>query len=60
MSQLVHLPSLPALVEGKVGHTRRTPLRHTFDYHLYQWLVDVDDMPRMPRLLRPFSTFKSS
>ena len=54
------LPTLPALVEGSVGHTRRTPLRHRFSYKIYQWLVDVDDLPRMSRLLRPFSTFKAS
>lgn len=54
------LPTLPALVEGSVGHTRRTPLRHRFSYKIYQWLVDVDDLPRMSRWLRPFSTFKAS
>ncbi len=54
------LPTLPALVEGTVGHTRRTPLRHRFSYRIYQWLVDVDDLPRMARPLRPFSTFKAS
>ena len=53
-------PSLPALVEGTVGHTRRTPLRHRFTNRVYQWLVDVDDLPRMPRLLRPFSTFSAA
>lgn len=54
------LPSLPALVEGSVGHTRRTPLRHRFSYKIYQWLVDVDDLPQMSRLLRPFSTFNAA
>ncbi len=54
------LPTLPALVEGTVGHTRRTPLRHRFSYRVYQWLVDVDDLPRMARPLRPFSTFKAA
>ncbi|MBD8608107.1 DUF1365 domain-containing protein [Aeromicrobium sp. CFBP 8757] len=54
------LPPLPALVEGTVGHTRRTPLRHRFSYRIYQWLVDVDDLPRMALPLRPFSTFKAS
>jgi DUF1365 family protein len=54
------LPVLPALVEGTVAHTRRTPLRHHFSYSIYQWLVDVDELPRMSRLLRPFSTFKAS
>jgi DUF1365 family protein len=54
------LPSLPALVEGTVSHSRRTPLRHRFSNHIYQWLVDVDDLPRMPRALRPFSTFHAA
>ncbi len=54
------LPELPALVEGTVGHTRRTPLRHRFAYRVYQWLVDVDDLPRLPLLLRPFSSFRAS
>lgn len=54
------LPVLPALVEGTVGHTRRTPLRHRFTNRVYQWLVDVDELPRMNRLLRPFSTFRAA
>jgi DUF1365 family protein len=54
------LPPLPALVEGTVSHTRRTPLRHSFSNRIYQWLVDVDDLPRMGRLLRPFSTFSAA
>ncbi len=54
------LPPLPALVEGTVGHTRRTPLRHRFTNRVYQWLVDVDDLPRMNRALRPFSSFSAA
>jgi DUF1365 family protein len=54
------VPLLPALVEGTVGHTRRTPLRHRFTNRVYQWLVDVDELPRMPRPLRPFSTFSAA
>ena len=54
------LPTLPALVTGRVGHTRRTPLTHRFRYRVYQWLVDLDDLPRMPRWLRPFSTFSAA
>lgn len=53
----LNLPSLPALVEGEVVHTRRTPLRHRFGNHVYQWLVDVDELPVMPAPLRGFSTF---
>ncbi|MCL3818371.1 DUF1365 domain-containing protein [Aeromicrobium wangtongii] len=58
--RLTGLPSLPALVEGTVSHTRRTPMRRAFSHRVYQWLVDVDDLPRMPRPLRPFSTFSAA
>ncbi|GAA3536130.1 DUF1365 domain-containing protein [Aeromicrobium panaciterrae] len=54
------LPALPALVEGTVGHTRRGPIRHRFTNRVYQWLVDVDQLPRMNRMLRPFSSFKAA
>ncbi len=54
------LPTVPALVVGAVGHTRRTPLQHRFRYKIYQWLVDVDDLPVLPRWLRPFSTFRAA
>lgn len=40
------LPALPSLVVGTVSHTRRTPLEHAFTHRQYQWLVDVDDLPR--------------
>jgi len=53
------LPVLPALVEGVVTHQRRTPLRHGFRYRVYQWLVDVDDLPVPSRWLRPFAGFRS-
>lgn len=53
----LELPALPALVVGEVSHTRRVPLRHSFTYRAYQWLVDVDDLPRPPVWLRPFARF---
>ena len=40
-------PPLPALVIGTVSHTRRTPLRHGFTHHQFQWLVDVDQLPAL-------------
>lgn len=43
-----------------MAHTRRTPLRHRFSHAIYQWLVDVDDLPRMSRWLRPFATFSAA
>ncbi|GAB3051833.1 DUF1365 domain-containing protein [Intrasporangium mesophilum] len=39
-------PPLPALVEGTVTHVRATPVHHPFSDHHYQWLVDIDDLPR--------------
>jgi DUF1365 family protein len=43
---MVTLPQLPAVVVGHVSHSRRLPVRHRFRYRTYQWLVDVDDLPR--------------
>jgi DUF1365 family protein len=34
-----------ALYECRVFHARRTPLRNTFSYRTYQWLVDLDELP---------------
>ena len=53
-------PPVPALVAGTVGHVRRTPLQHRFRYRVYQWLVDLDDLPRVAWWLRPFATFRSA
>ncbi len=54
------LPSMPALVVGSVSHTRRAPLVHRFRYRVYQWLVDLDDLPHLSRWLRPFSRFHAA
>ncbi len=54
------LPVTPALVDGSVSHTRRTPFRHAFRYRAYQWLVDLDDLPRLPIALRPFASFRAA
>jgi DUF1365 family protein len=35
-----------ALYECSVFHVRRTPLRNAFRYRTYQWLVDLDALPR--------------
>lgn len=40
------LPQLPALALGKVSHVREHPIRHAFEYRHFQWLVDLDDLPR--------------
>jgi DUF1365 family protein len=51
------LPVLPAIVEGAVSHHRRGPIDHEFRHRVYQWLVDLDEMPRPPWYLRPFAGF---
>jgi DUF1365 family protein len=53
------LPVMPALVEGVVSHQRVGAVRHGFRHRAYQWLVDLDDLPRLPIWLRPFAAFRS-
>lgn len=54
------LPEIPALVPGRVIHRRRERIRHGFDHRVYSWLVDADHLPRLPRGLRPFGTFRAA
>lgn len=54
------LPTLPALVSGTVAHHRRGPLQHRFKHRVYQWLVDVDQLPRTTWFLRPFASFRAA
>ena len=46
-----------ALYECRVFHARRTPLRNAFSYRTYQWLVDVDQLPRPRGPLRLLAGF---
>lgn len=45
-------PDLPALVVGSVSHTRHDPFRYHLRHRHYQWLVDLDALPRLRRGLR--------
>jgi DUF1365 family protein len=36
----------PALYEGVVTHTRRSPITHRFRYRVAYWLVDYDHLPQ--------------
>ncbi len=54
------LPQLPALVVGQVTHRRPGPVRHSFRHRVYQWLVDLDCLPRPPWHLRAFAQFSSA
>ena len=49
-----------ALYECRITHVRAAPLRNAFRYQTYQWLVDLDDLPRISPLLRPLAGFRSA
>ena len=57
VTTLADLPALPAIVSGRVYHLRTSPLRHRISHSSYQWLVDLDDLPRPAPLLRTVSRF---
>jgi uncharacterized protein len=52
--------SAPALYECGIRHVRAAPLRNAFTYRTYQWLVDLDAVPELPRWLRPLATFRAA
>jgi DUF1365 family protein len=45
------------LYECKISHARSVPLRNTFTYRSYQWLVDLDHLPRLAPGLRLLARF---
>ena len=47
----------PALYRTRITHLRRAPVHHYFEHRGYSWYVDIDDLPRLPRWLRPFARF---
>ncbi|ASL17564.1 DUF1365 domain-containing protein [Mycobacterium intracellulare] len=55
---LTHPPT-PAIYRTTITHTRRVPVRHSFEYRSYSWYVDVDDLPRLPRWLQSFARFRA-
>ncbi|GAA1616143.1 MULTISPECIES: DUF1365 domain-containing protein [Kribbella] len=57
MTAVGELPPLPAIVTGFVRHGRSGRVRHAFRHRVYQWLVDLDDVPRLPWYLRPLARF---
>ena len=48
-----------AIYRTAISHVRQTPLKNAFAYRSYSWFVDVDDLPRLPRLLRPLAEFRA-
>ncbi|MFF8380012.1 DUF1365 domain-containing protein [Streptomyces sp. NPDC015661] len=50
-------PPVPALYATEIAHTRVTPVRHSLRHRTYLWLVDIDELPVLPRPLRPLARF---
>ena len=48
-----------ALYPCEITHVRAHPVRRAFRYRGYLWLVDLDDLPRVPLALRPFARFRA-
>lgn len=42
-----------------IEHERRTPLRHGFRYRHVMWLVDLDAVPTLPRVVRFLASFEA-
>ena len=49
----------PALYRTRITHLRRAPVHHYFEHRSYSWYVDIDELPRLPRWLRPFARFEA-
>jgi DUF1365 family protein len=48
-----------ALYPCQITHARAHPIRRVFRYRSYLWLVDLDDLPRVPLALRPLARFRA-
>lgn len=48
-----------SLYDAVVTHTRLQPIRRGFRHSVYLWLVDLDDLPRLPWYLQPLARFSA-
>ncbi|MDI9917943.1 DUF1365 domain-containing protein [Rhodococcus sp. IEGM 1379] len=53
-------PTTPAIVHTRIRHVRTEPLRNEFEYRSYSWLVDVDQLPVLPKPLRSLARFDAA
>lgn len=53
------VPHTPALYAAHTVHLRRERLTRRFAYGTYLWLVDVDELPRLPGPLAPLARFRT-
>ncbi|MEJ7719039.1 MAG: DUF1365 domain-containing protein [Ilumatobacteraceae bacterium] len=47
-----------AIYRCETRHTRTAPIRNSFRYGGYMWLVDIDDLPRLPQGLGALARFE--
>ncbi|MFI1168791.1 DUF1365 domain-containing protein [Streptomyces sp. NPDC020801] len=52
-------PGPPALYPCTVTHVRTAPRRYVLRHRTYLWLVDLDQLPGLPRALRPLARFRA-
>lgn len=50
----------PMIVRTDIRHTRHRPVRHSFHHRSYSWLVDLDELPCLPMILRPLAQFRAA
>jgi uncharacterized protein len=53
------LQDAAALYDTVVSHVRTTPVRNSFTYRSYQWLVDLDHLPQLPTGLGALARFEA-
>lgn len=44
----------------RITHLHRSPVRHYAEHSTYNWYVDVDNLPQLPRWLSPFARFEAA
>ena len=50
----------PALYPTRIAHLHRQPVRHYAEHRSYAWYVDLDELPQLPRWIRPFARFEAA
>lgn len=46
------------IVTTRIAHRRTSPVHHQFRYRTSSWLIDIDELPELPAVLRPFARFR--
>ncbi len=50
----------PAIYPTRVTHLHRSPVHHYAEHRSYSWYVDIDELPRLPWMVRPFARFEAT